>query len=342
MNKELLQRKAGEKVPFPQRVLGSLAHVFFRYPELFAISSEPLLDRIPVGIYMSDVIGHIYYANPELIHMLGYEDPREFKQKIQNGGGLNSLYGNPQARDVWTQQMEAQGRKKIVSEQRLKRKDGQIITVRDTSVRVGEDYRHQPIYFGVVQDISEEVKMREQLEKEVITDSVTGLLNRNGYNLFIQREIDRSIREEKPLSTIMFDIDHFKQVNDEYGHRIGDDVLRTVAVEIKKILRKMDIFARWGGDEFIIILPETVADGAFILAEKIRKIISELCIPLREGGDLTNTISLGVTEWTQGMSIEELEERVDTALYVAKEGGRNKSVIYTEGMEKRKQEDVIQ
>ncbi len=331
-----------EHTPFHQRVLGLAAQLFFKFPELFTITSEPILDRMPIGIYIGDERGKLYYANPPLATMLGYENCGEFKQEVLNDGGLRSLYSDSSAREEWikqhTSQQESKNKvsKEFVSEHQLKRKDGSIIIVRDTSVQIGTDFHGQSVYFGGIQDITEEVKLREQLERGALTDHLTGLLNRRGYEEQLEYEIKRASRQEKPLSVLMIDIDHFKDVNDTYGHPKGDLVLQEIAMVIKKNMRGIDSVSRWGGEEFFITLPETDREGAFIAAEKIRNVIAQLNIPL--GNDMaiiTNTVSIGTAQWSTDMTIKQLEEIVDTALYAAKENGRNQSVTYIEGMKRR-------
>lgn len=342
MSYERSQNRTGiERVPFQQRLLGHSAQLFFKFPGLFKITSEPILDLMPIGIYISDKRGHLYYANPAIATILGYENSYQFKQEVLENGGLQSIYSDSSQREKWIQQYTPQqedkeDNKQVVSELNLRRRDGSIITVRDTSVQIGNDIHGQPVYFGGIQDITDEVKMREQLEQDAKTDSLTGLLNRRGHEEQLEYEIKRASRQKKPLSIIMIDIDHFKNVNDTYGHPNGDLVLQGIATEVRKNVRGIDFFARWGGEEFIITLPGTDKEGAFIVAEKIRDIVANLNIPICNNVQtIKNTVSVGVAQWSADMTIEQLEEIVDRALYAAKERGRNQSIIFVEGMERR-------
>lgn len=160
------------------------------------------------------------------------------------------------------------------------------------------------------------------LELLATTDPLTGIANRNKLNIILEKSMHLSLRYKLPLSVIFFDIDNFKQINDEHGHDAGDTVLTTIAKLITHHTRSSDTFARWGGEEFIIVLPETEHDTAHILADKFRKIIAEYkFLP-----NVTVTCSFGVTQLHANDDESSLLKRVDNALYSAKEHGRNKVV----------------
>ena len=150
-------------------------------------------------------------------------------------------------------------------------------------------------------------------------DKLTGLLNRYHIEESIDHEIARSERNSNPLSMIVFDLDFFKQVNDNWGHPVGDSVLKHTSQIAKRLLRKSDVFARMGGDEFMVIMPETSCAGARVAAEKIRSNITEN--PHPQAGLVT--VSIGVAEWRTGESFGNWYERADDALYQAKKQGRN-------------------
>ena len=150
-------------------------------------------------------------------------------------------------------------------------------------------------------------------------DKLTGLLNRYHIEESIDHEIARSERNSNPLSMIVFDLDFFKQVNDNWGHPVGDSVLKHTSQIAKRLLRKSDVFARMGGDEFMVIMPETSCAGARVAAEKIRSNITEN--PHPQAGLVT--VSIGVAECRTGESFGNWYERADDALYQAKKQGRN-------------------
>jgi diguanylate cyclase (GGDEF)-like protein len=147
-------------------------------------------------------------------------------------------------------------------------------------------------------------------------------MNRVSFWRVLEREIRRVERYRHPLAMIMLDIDHFKAVNDSQGAVVGDQVLKTMAQEIKKNIREIDFFARIGGEEFLILAPETSQERAVNLAEKIRETVA--AISFAGAGPLT--VSLGVTQFCAGDRADLLLKKVDQALTQAKAGGRNRVV----------------
>ncbi|MFO7527282.1 MAG: GGDEF domain-containing protein [Marinobacter sp.] len=172
----------------------------------------------------------------------------------------------------------------------------------------------------------ENFKNRQKLYELATIDPLTQLLNRRAFLPLAHHECSRTERSEKPLSVVIADLDHFKQVNDTWGHNAGDQVLREVARRLKDCLRKQDVVCRWGGEEFLILLPETDSNGAMRVAEKCGSSVSETLIDIMGHGH-TQTISLGVATLTGGESVEELINRADRALYSAKKSGRNRAEL---------------
>lgn len=164
---------------------------------------------------------------------------------------------------------------------------------------------------------------QKQLESMATTDKLTGVANRQVFDVLFRQVHSHSKRRNIPLSAIMFDIDYFKQINDTHGHPTGDVVLKTLAQKITRCIRESDLFFRWGGEEFLIILPEADIDMAYNLAEKIRKTVEDLVVTF-SGKSISITISLGVTTLSEGETSVELIARSDEALYAAKEKGRNR------------------
>ncbi|MBL0311358.1 MAG: GGDEF domain-containing protein [Holophagaceae bacterium] len=155
------------------------------------------------------------------------------------------------------------------------------------------------------------------------TDSLTGLLNRRGFLEATDGALTRSRRSRRPVSIVLSDLDHFKRVNDSFGHAACDAVLKAVADAIRSSLRSQDVAARWGGEEFILLLPDTGKEGAMHVAESTRAAVSELVIN-HDGSRIQVTLSLGVAEHLADRSIEETVAQADAALYKAKEEGRNR------------------
>ncbi len=179
-------------------------------------------------------------------------------------------------------------------------------------------------------ELREKNRQLEEILKKVeilaITDSLTELYNRRHFELALEKEFKRTLRYKTPTSCMIIDIDHFKKINDEYGHHTGDEVLKEIAKQIKNSLREIDIPARWGGEEFIILLPQTTKENAFKAATRISESIARLKFP-NVSSQLT--VSIGITD-IPNPSIESVEKFIqvaDLALYEAKEKGRNKIVV---------------
>ena len=163
-------------------------------------------------------------------------------------------------------------------------------------------------------------KKSSELEQLSVTDTLTGLFNRMHLNEQLSLEHSRSVRHIRSLSIIMLDIDQFKKINDSYGHQTGDLVLETIADTMQKTARQTDVIGRWGGEEFLIICPETSLEGAKSMAEKLRKAIVEIDFPF----DRQVSASFGVTQLINGQEPKDLMSLADKALYIAKEKGRNR------------------
>ncbi len=164
-----------------------------------------------------------------------------------------------------------------------------------------------------------------KLEDMSIKDGLTEIYNRRYIETQLAAEFDRCRRYDGTMSTILFDLDHFKNVNDTYGHLAGDEVLRKVSKALVDVLRTSDIAGRYGGEEFTVILPNTSLEGGMKSAERIRSAIEELHVEF-EGQHIPVTVSIGVTEFRKDTgSHEAMLQEADNALYVCKENGRNQS-----------------
>ena len=170
-------------------------------------------------------------------------------------------------------------------------------------------------------------KELEGIKQTAKTDMLTGLLNRRGLDETISRALVHSKRNNTPLSVIITDIDHFKKVNDTHGHLIGDNVLKMLSKLLQDHIKGKDIAARFGGEEFIMVLPETPLEGAFVLAEQIRLSLRNMRWRTKDSGKTIDpiTISLGVAQHRFDEPQNDLIERADNALYHAKANGRNKT-----------------
>lgn len=212
-------------------------------------------------------------------------------------------------------------------EYRIRKKDGTYMWFYDRGKVTKRDIDGSPItVVGIVFDITK----RKILEKELIasnkklkqlatTDELTGILNRRTIITTLKNEMKRTNRTNSHFCLIMFDIDYFKKVNDTYGHNTGDIVLKSISNDVKRRIRDTDIFGRWGGEEFIILVPNTSVKNAVVLAEELRKSISELDLP--HVGHIT--ASFGVSGYCKNDTVDTFVNRVDDVMYRAKEEGRN-------------------
>jgi len=164
-----------------------------------------------------------------------------------------------------------------------------------------------------------------RLEILAATDPLTGAYNRRHFFLRAAGEFERSARHGHPLSCISLDIDFFKRINDHFGHAMGDKVLQALTDTIQENIRPSDLFARFGGEEFILLLPDTPAAGAILFAQRLREKLNAIRLPDDSGGQLSFTVSMGVAEHRhQGDDVDKLIQRADQGLYLAKEAGRDR------------------
>lgn len=256
------------------------------------------------------------FSEDELPEQLGYEffteklHPEDYERVMENM--RDHLYGRSAAYDVTY---------------RIRTKENTYKWFYDRGKITRRDEAGKPeLVSGIVFDITEQKQMEELLEQKnqqllelSSTDYLTGLYNRRALVEKLDYEIRRADRYQSPLSILFVDIDHFKRINDTYGHTVGDQTLRQVAEIFRKLLRNTDIAGRYGGEEFLIILPGCSQDDGFVVAEKLRSACQDF---LFDSG-VRLTISGGLAGY-HGDALPGLVERADQCLYLAKEGGRNR------------------
>jgi diguanylate cyclase (GGDEF)-like protein len=170
--------------------------------------------------------------------------------------------------------------------------------------------------------------LHEQVEQVAITDGLTGLYNHRHFQERLSHELKRSLRQEQPASLLLLDIDHFKNLNDNYGHPFGDEVLKMISAQLSDVARDIDLVARYGGEEFVVILGNTGRRDCKKVAERIRKGIESLSFAF-EGETVKTTVSLGGATFPEdGETKEELIRRADQALYHSKHSGRNRYTAF--------------
>jgi diguanylate cyclase (GGDEF)-like protein len=184
----------------------------------------------------------------------------------------------------------------------------------------------QTINRQLEEEINRRIKLEAALKEMAATDPLTGLYNRREYDMLFQHEMERANRMNTPLSVGIIDLDHFKQVNDTYGHAAGDEVLRRTARLFRENLRTMDVVGRWGGEEFIIMLPEIAIDQANMTCNRLLKALAATDIDVGSAS-IKITATIGITQLLPGDKIDEVIRRADEALYKGKEAGRNRVEI---------------
>lgn len=204
------------------------------------------------------------------------------------------------------------------------RSDGSLVPVEVRSREI--EHKGKTGLVTAVRDITTHKEMQARLEHIANSDVLTGVGNRRYFMEVGQREYYRTVRYGQPLSLLMLDVDHFKHINDTYGHDIGDEALKALANICEETLRNSDVFARLGGEEFAAILPGSDIEGAMILSERLREKI-EIMVTETEKGPIQFTVSVGVTQQLQtDDGIEMILNRADGGLYGAKASGRNRVV----------------
>jgi len=188
----------------------------------------------------------------------------------------------------------------------------------------------ETLFNGLIVDITEQKEMEGELRRLATTDPLTGAFNRRHFLELAEKEIVRTQRHRKDLSVMMIDIDHFKKINDTYGHPAGDDAIKATVDTVRDRVRGIDVVSRFGGEEFVVMLPETASGGGMILAERIRQAIEEMSV-FWEDKEIRFTVSIGLTTLQPGeRSLEKALKRADDGLYRAKTDGRNRVVLMDE------------
>ena len=283
-----------------------------RFQEMY---SQSVLDAIPSPIIVTDG-NQIIAANQTFLSYFHYSTVHDFKREhacvceyFEEGDTEDYLM--PMLNDQrWTEYISdhplINHKAKITMDDKTT-----IFDVKLSLLKFKEKFR----YVVIFTDIS-------SMQSISMTDPLTGIANRLHFTMVYEHAINVALREQLPLGIIFFDIDYFKRVNDFYGHLTGDKILKDIANLVKQRLRKSDIYARWGGEEFIILLPDTSLEETFQVAEMLRSTIESE--PFEVVGNIT--CSFGITVLRDNESAEMLLKRVDGLLYKAKEDGRNRIV----------------
>lgn len=207
------------------------------------------------------------------------------------------------------------------------RADGTEIMLGATILTVGSE--GERLMVAILRDISERITFQTELERMASVDPMTGVLNRRAFLAALEKEWSRAARYQSGLSLMLFDLDRFKSVNDSYGHDVGDRVICRFAEMAQSILRDIDVFGRWGGEEFIAALPHSDLRGARGVAERVREDFARQSFEGEGFGPFSVTVSIGVADIGGGrVPHQQLIKWADNALYEAKAAGRNQVVVW--------------
>ena len=195
-------------------------------------------------------------------------------------------------------------------------------------IKAGDDFLTKPISDNaLIVAIFARAQRARQLSEVMTKDSLTGLLQHAHIKERLANELVRSMRQQQQVSVVMLDIDHFKRVNDEHGHAAGDNVIRALANLLRQRLRRIDSLGRYGGEEFLVVLPDCPAEQARRILDEIRQRFAEIQFSAQPH-DLSCTFSCGIAQLAPQLDSKQLSQQADLALYVAKHGGRNQVAIH--------------
>jgi len=272
-------------------------------------------DNLPVPLYRATrgATGRFIRFNPAFLRLFEADRPEQlFERRISD------LYVDPRARERFSNELMHNGEVHRY-ELQLRTLTGRVIQCIDTAYQ-HEDENGQVVFDGVLEDVTRQRELERELAYQARYDELTGLANRRSCESALASELERCERYGQPFSLLMMDLDHFKRVNDERGHAAGDLLLQRVAEVIGHHVRQTDVAARWGGEEFIVLLPATRETGAARLAEKLREAIGAVA----DDDETGVTVSVGYGQYARGEGRDAFLGRLDGALYAAKEAGRDR------------------
>lgn len=299
----------------PLRMIGivhDITEQFLAREEIDKLSKA--VEQIDDSVLITDKSGMITYVNHAFCVHSGYKKEEVLGKTpriLKSGKHENIFY-----QSLWKTILNGEVFKETLIN---KKKNGELFYEKKTITPLRDEKNNIIGFVSSGKDVTKEVMMHQEMEHIASSDKLTGIYNRYKFEEIFALTIEQAHRFNMPLSLILIDIDHFKSVNDTHGHDIGDEVLKQLVTVVQRNIRKVDIFARWGGEEFILLAPNTNLDSAQIFAEKLRLSI--------ESFNFTEvkhiTISLGISTLRETDTFKELFKRADQGLYDAKEAGRN-------------------
>lgn len=289
-----------------------------------------LVEMSPAAITMSDLTGNILYCNQQMADLHGYDSVDQVF-----GTNVLSLFAPEEHAKVFQYLQDALKIEQIDDTPfMLVKRDGSHFPG-EIRANLVTDFEGNPAgIIGISRDITERKRAQEEMQKLARTDPLTGLFNRRYFFEIAEKEFAESIRYNRPLSVLILDLDLFKDINDTYGHFVGDQALIHIGELLQKAIRTPDTIARYGGEEFVLLLPETICSNATIFAERLRTLVEDT--PVKYGDDpIYLSASFGVAgKQDKGKgTFDQLISNADQALYKAKGNGRNQVVCYREDAE---------
>lgn len=288
---------------------------------------QKMLNALPIGVLITDSKGNIIIGNPAIKKIWGDERSGEMERYDEYKGWWAQSGKRIEAGEWAASRAVLKGETSLDEIIEIEGFDGSRKTILNSAIPLKDSSGKTSGAIVVNQDITERRRQEEELrrvqavlERQATTDPLTGIFNRLKFNELLDLETREALRYNHPLSLIMFDVDYFKAINDTYGHLVGDVVLKEIALLISKNIRNVDIFARWGGEEFIILSPNNGLKRARKLADKLCHLIAQFHFSC----PCTVTASFGVAQFTAEDTFGSLVKRADDSLYRAKERGRNR------------------
>jgi len=282
-----------------------------------------LMDNLPGMAYrcLYDPDWTMKFVSQGCTKLTGYEPDELVNNRVTSYAALVSDASNQQLFEQVRVALEKE--ESFSLEYEVTRKDGSRIWVWERGRGVQEDDGSLHLE-GIILDISDRKVLETELEQMATRDPLTGLLNRREMSRVLDEELQRARRYQRPMAVLWVDFDHFKDVNDTYGHAAGDSVLRSISRLLLGSVRSVDSIGRFGGEEFVIVLPEMDLEEAQETAERLRRKVAEEPQPLGNGEAVPLTISVGVAVYPDhGQTASTLCAAADKAMYLAKDRGRN-------------------
>lgn len=280
------------------------------------------IDQAPTAMMITNRFGRIEYANQAFLACTGYD-----REELLGRHPRMLLLGHASSSATYRSIRSA-----LVAGERWR---GELVNVRKGGVEHWVSLAISPVrsgsgrvenYIAVREDITERKRFEESLRRLANFDALTGINNRRHVMELADLEWKRAVRYGVPLSLLMLDVDHFKQINDTHGHLVGDQAICLVAQACLNAVREIDVVGRYGGEEFVIVLPGTHFAGALELAERLRRRVAGVRLKCGQPHPVSLTASIGVASLQQGDTLEQLLVAADKALYQAKRQGRDKVV----------------